>query len=306
MVRQQKVRGRRDVLREYWANARLIIWCAFLIYILARGPARHESGDLNWIIAYLFAGAFFLFLLMALPPWERRGATFETFLKVYPVVYILQVVGYVSYLPFHWSLLIPLMLAAGVAIFVSACLLVGRLRSEAVSKCKVCGDTARFTLVFEPPEGRSAKTDYCFRHFETAIREYLDGYSGQFVIPSPQLTRDTRQGSCTFYAPEDMAMDSYSDSDIEAVESLITACFKEHPGASAIRISDDVVSTISRENDAPFVARTPEPSEMTPMDVVDFIAFIRSESRYFDTKDGKFSISMPYAPKGIYIWHDYI
>jgi hypothetical protein len=303
----------------------------------------HQENEGYWVVLYLAAGLTGTLgaglVLNALPRIRDRLDVFW-FVVTYAAVYTAQVVGYVylhhplpplppeapshyGYLPdwylgrVHVALLLPPVI--GIAVLLQY-VFSGEWNvvKEAVAvhfrprSCATCGQPSRFVLTSDRPDRSGISKRYCFGHFLQALERSLTRYRGHFVMAAPQRSGDNRQAQYFFYAPQDMQLDSYDESDVNAVRSLIAAAFegetKNGDKPPVVRIPGDALSRPATETgDAvPLLTRSIESIEKTPMSIRDLIASLRSDLSDFDAEGGQFQMNRPYAPRGIYVWCNYI
>lgn len=139
-----------------------------------------------------------------------------------------------------------------------------------------------------------------------SLEECFRSHKGRFIIVAPQVSDNPKAAQYFYYEPDDMALDSYPQSDIETVKALLVGALSGGEGELlAVRIPSDAIKNVGEFDDQPLLTRLPDAIDKTPLDTRGVLAFIESELRNFDTPGREFRMNKPYADRGIYIWFNY-
>ena len=276
-----------------------LLFLAAVVWGLTTGRIRGAGviGQENaWVLTYLTLGAWLGYGIALIGKGE---AGCLAFLRIFAVIYVLQVIGYLYLRGFNWVLFLPVMLAATVAL-----LALGRWATDRVPKeCAECWKPASYRLStkYEQP------TWLCREHFMSKLEEAFAAYQGHFVVAGPPPTIADRAGQYIFYEPKDMANDSYPEADIASVDSLLSRLLDDLPeSVVAVSIPADAVKEIGRFDDQPLFTQEISSITGTPLDLQGLLALMSSTARIFDRLGCQFRMNMPYADRGIYLWHDYV
>lgn len=288
-------------------------WLVFLVVILhglTTGQLNYlsfldvESGK---ILSYLLLGAWLVFgVSMLASTFQPKGVSCLTSFKMFAVLYVIQVLGYLVYRGVHWMVFVP---GALMLLFVAVVSAQGFLRRVSPAECRECWEPAHYVLASQRPDERGDSTPYCLKHFMAALESCLREYEGRFVITDPPVSNGPECAHYFFYDPPDMAADSYPEADVQAAQELIRVLLDPADGlpegVMAVKIPADAVKNIGAPADQPLFTRDVHDIQGSPMNLQEILAFIEYYARDFDKKGSEFRMNEPYAPRGIYIWHDY-
>ena len=309
--REEHMGNRLDRLsRSKW------LWCGWTFVWLVGIICGLTTGELGYfsfleaeparVLSYLLLGGWLVFTASMLATmFKPEGISCLTSFKVFAVVYVIQVLGYLVYRGVHWMLFVPgaLMLS-----FVAVLSAQGVLRRVSPAECRECWEPARYVLASQRPDERGESTPYCFKHFMAALESCLRQYEGRFIITEPPASRGPECVQYFFYDPPDMAADSYPEADIQAAQELIRVLLDPADGfpegVMAVKIPADAVKSIGTSDDQPLFTRDVHDIQGSPMNLRELLAFIEYSARDFDKKGREFRMNEPYAPRGVYIWHD--
>ena len=299
--------GRLDRLsRSKWF---FFLWYAVGVAVIVNGFVTGEVRYLSFldvesgrILSYFLLGAWLVFgVSMLASMFQPKGISCVTSFKMFAVVYVFQVLGYLVYRGVHWMVFVP---GALMLLFVAVVCGQGLVRRFSPAECRECWEPARYVLTSARPDRRGDSTPYCLKHFIPALNECFGAYEGRFLIAEPHYAQSTEEAEYFFYDPKDLAAHSYPDEDIQAAQELTGLLLDDlAEGVMAVKIPADAVKNIGVSEDEPLFTRDVHDIQGTAVSTQDLMAFLESAVREFDKPGKEFRMNEPYAERGIYLWH---
>lgn len=204
-----------------------------------------------------------------------------------------------------------LILAAILPLWVAVLTVGGALfRRGRAHKCGSCDLPGHFRLACGAPYELLESERYCRNHFLNALKDDLRNYKGRFVVVERDPNAGSNQAQYVFYAPQDLAADSYSEQDVQYADSLVSKLVDENPSMQqdklAVTVDHRFTKRIGDWNSEPLFRVELDNVTGQPLNLDEFLTYIHQIAFDFDHEGREFHMNLPYADRGIYLWHDYI
>jgi hypothetical protein len=259
----------------------------------------------NWIFVYLMGGLWLTWGIFFLSAYltKRDALSTRACIVIAVIVYLAQVGSYTWLKGFHWMLLVTPAVVMGWLIRSKKII---HLNLSGKEKCTACGEETLFTLSSEQPNREGESFHYCRQHFKQALHESFKSYRGRLILVSAPEPIE-KPGQFFFYQFDEMALDSYSESDSQSFKTLFNRIFHENdllPDDSQVaRISAEFVQPIGSLNQSEPLLKAPAHTiQYELMNGPELEAYLDRILHTCELSKFAMQMNLPYAEEGVYLW----